>query len=438
MSSNCCLLKSLIFLLFFFNALIPFSSIKLNTNKTLCNKSVLELKATFSIPLRKVNSLAKSISFLAEMHKMLFTKDKSTLFKMQEQPKSTKLPDNGNAIDSIDNGDESDKSQNIPIQLKNFKNTQFVGNISLGSPKQDIPVIFDTGSGNLWVTSSLCKSITCVQNKFTYNRTNSSSYSSIGVDVEVTFGTGVIQGEINQDILMLSNMQIKNQKFGEILSESGDVFGGNFSGIFGLGYPGLTVYNSPAPLDNAIKQNIFKKNIVSFFYSNDGESDGEVLFGSINNKRYTGEIEYFNVIDKYYWTIELVDIKFKGKSLGLCTNGCKAAIDTGTSFIAGPSSGIEKTLTSLGITDDCEGYETVGSLSFIFKNESGEKEYAIPKEKFIFKDTEKKQCKALLVPLDVEEPHGPLWILGDSFMEIYYTIFDRDTDKVGFALAKHN
>lgn len=44
--------------------------------------------------------------------------------------------------------------------------------------------------------------------------------------------------------------------------------------------------------------------------------------------------------------------------------------------------------------------------------------------------------------LDIEEPIGPLWVLGDVFMSRYYTIFERGTkrnkSRIGLAKAKLN
>ena len=56
--------------------------------------------------------------------------------------------------------------------------------ISVGNPPQSLPVIFDTGSGNLWVTSSLCKSIACRSHR-SYNPFKSSDFQKIGLGVQV-------------------------------------------------------------------------------------------------------------------------------------------------------------------------------------------------------------------------------------------------------------
>lgn len=45
-------------------------------------------------------------------------------------------------------------------------------------------------------------------------------------------------------------------------------------------------------------------------------------------------------------------------------------------------------------------------------------------------------CTASFMPLDYPEPIGPLWIMGDIFMSKYVSIFDRDTESVGFGKVK--
>lgn len=101
--------------------------------------------------------------------------------------------------------------------------TQYVGRVGIGTPPQMMSVILDTGSSNLWVTSSLCSSVEC-HSHAALTGTASSTYRRLGNDLQVRFGTGEIEGFISEDTFTIGDMQIPGQAFGEITRESGQVF----------------------------------------------------------------------------------------------------------------------------------------------------------------------------------------------------------------------
>ena len=47
-----------------------------------------------------------------------------------------------------------------------------------------------------------------------------------------------------------------------------------------------------------------------------------------------------------------------------------------------------------------------------------------------------KNCVAAIMPMDLNENENNVWILGDIFLSKYYSIFDRDNSRIGFAIAK--
>jgi hypothetical protein len=49
-----------------------------------------------------------------------------------------------------------------------------------------------------------------------------------------------------------------------------------------------------------------------------GIDKSELLFGKIDDSKYTGDIQWHPVIDKLFWSLKLDDIKYNDVSMGLC------------------------------------------------------------------------------------------------------------------------
>jgi len=211
---------------------------------------------------------------------------------------------------------------------------------------------------------------------------------------------------------------------------------GKFSGILGLAFPGMAAYGIVPVFDNIINQKLLKKNIMSFYYSVNESTEGEITLGYIDPNRFSGKLSYYPVIDKFYWTIRMDDIRLGKKSLGLCPEGCRAIVDTGTSLITGPTRDLTKLLHAIQVENDCRNYQTADPVVFVF----GGDEYTLEVPDYILKKEAagRSFCRAMMMPLDVPFPHGPAWILGDVFMQKFYTVFNRDRNSVGFALANHD
>lgn len=112
---------------------------------------------------------------------------------------------------------------NLSLYLSNFKNSQYIGSISVGNPPQLIDIIFDTGSSNFWINSSKCINKGCLMHK-SFNAKKSTSYQKGDKRVEVEFGSGIINGVFCKDSISIGNFKVENQEFGEIEEVEGEVF----------------------------------------------------------------------------------------------------------------------------------------------------------------------------------------------------------------------
>jgi len=258
--------------------------------------------------------------------------------------------------------------EEVSVRLQNVQNTQYIGTIGIGTPPQPINVIFDTGSANLWVTSSLCPEATCHSHP-SFDGARSSTYTRIGYGINVKFGTGRIEGFMSEDTFRVANIIIPGQRFAEITSEQGRVFwSSHFSGIMGLAFPALAAFHFTPVFDNIMNQSLLDEPMFSFYLaklsdsltSNHGSahSDSALLFGQPDPKYFHGQITWLPVRKEFYWEVQMDDLAIGKDKTGFCgapqhgdasQSGCKMVFDTGTSLIAGPSADIRVLLENLSV-----------------------------------------------------------------------------------------
>ncbi|KAM0987953.1 hypothetical protein ACFX13_012186 [Malus domestica] len=233
----------------------------------------------------------------------------------------------------------NDLKSNI-VYLKNYLDTQFYGEIAIGTPPQYLGVVFDTGSSNLWVPSSRCIfSISCYFHS-KYRASLSSTYSKIGIPCKIPYGSGSISGYFSRDNSKIGNVIIKDQEFVEITREGFLTFlTAKFDGVLGLGFQDISVGEATPVWFNMVQQGHMSQEIFSIWLNHDPTSKlgGEIVFGGFDWRHFIGDHTYVPISQKGYWQIEVGDVIVADNSTGLCKGGCGAIIDSGTSFLAGPT-----------------------------------------------------------------------------------------------------
>ncbi|CAD8138923.1 unnamed protein product [Paramecium octaurelia] len=341
------------------------------------------------------------------------------------------------------------------MKMHNYKNIQYTADIGIGSPGNTFKVVLDTGSANLWIDSDRCQEEGCIRHK-QYKHEDSQSFLPLNQELNVEFGSGDLKGIVNADTIFFGEVTLPKQNLAEITSENGAIFRDlDFDGILGLAYPKMAPKDFNPVFDNMMEQGVLQRNQFAFYFAKDANdiSHSEFTLGGYNPSHVDGDIHYHKVIDKYYWMIKADNILVNNKDIGLCNRSCRLVVDTGSSIMSAPFDDLGTLLRELNVRSHCHEINTLPIITFQIDNV----DYTLEPNEYIkptnfdgaqlaelnegddlqaLIEVNNWDCIAAFIPLDIQQPQGPAWILGDIFLRKYYSIFDRENDSVGFAKAK--
>ncbi|KAL3673960.1 hypothetical protein V7S43_001646 [Phytophthora oleae] len=149
-----------------------------------------------------------------------------------------------------------------------------------------------------------------------------------------------------------------------------------------------------------------------------------------------------------YWTLAVKDFHFVhsstvDRSSNLCDSVCYAIIDTGTSFTYVPPQLYESVISEVVAGKACDleqlvcenvGFESFPTLSFSFGLQDDGNFFHLRPQSYL--DCDRGICTIELLNHATLGDDLYWWVLGNSFIREYYTVFDYDKLEVGIACGE--
>ncbi|TPX55723.1 hypothetical protein PhCBS80983_g05099 [Powellomyces hirtus] len=331
---------------------------------------------------------------------------------------------------------------------------------------------FDTGSYQLWVRSTKCTAALCTGLK-SYDGSKSSTYVSTTTPApKVTYADGTkVSGVYAFDTVGIAGLKVARLPFMEV-TETNDPHGTVFDGIMGMCWPPV---NAPKTYFLSLVDNGGFNSPAMGYYLNKGATAGAVTMGGVDTARFTGQLTW---VPSFGYAADGSGagpfIFFQGLTIGAAyTNDTGttnipwtqpqdnflAVFDTGTSYGIVPTRvaaalhanipGITSRKTASGtmwsVACSEANFGTFGDMSLKFVGMGGEIVTLTVEPAVYFVVYSKKgggyTCESTIVGNDdIQTPvvqNGPVIgaILGNAFLQKFYTVFDWSTNRTGFATA---
>ena len=331
------------------------------------------------------------------------------------------------------------------VDLKNYKDVQYIGDIFIGSPPSKLSVIFDTGSNILWVPSSDC--INCLKKTNRYNPKLSTTSSETNNTKSITYAIGFVEGNLCYDTISLNKdgyFKANEFLFLNVKKEE------NLTGTVGDGVFGLGIFNENDPHMSLIESLYNQKqinNAAFSFYLLGTNNISRIFIGDILKNEYISNL-FKNKIqqcqvnqDSLYWECISNDgiiISNNNNKKEIFYSNYTFIFDSGSSYTMVPQNDFNHIFNFLNSEHNCmlNKYNEL-LCQCNSKNEFGKIEIKFDKnnvfvlnlEKMIDNINAQNQCHFQITK---ESYDLNFWILGDSSLRGKIINFNLNERKISF------
>jgi hypothetical protein len=324
-------------------------------------------------------------------------------------------------------------------------------------------VVFDTGSANLWVLSKQGTHVPSGKGLYIHDR--SSTYVPNGKTMNIKYGSGFVQGFYSNDIVHVGGLTVPSMELGEALlaldNEHGTLFSGmQGEGILGLAFQGISEHANPVFVDLLYQNKQITSRVFSFYLTRNVRRKGSMLIlGGYNRSYATEDFKFVPLIDDSFWAVGLsqLDVRSGDDTLRLCEGAeCVAIVDTGTSFIGVPMKKLPVMMEFITRGKRCVAQKSKLTVCDCDRNMTGFPDITIDLYAGVDANGARTYVTLTLKPEDyllhffaefrykcavgLQSVHSNLlgkdddvYILGTTVLKTYYTLFDADNLRVGFA-----
>lgn len=349
----------------------------------------------------------------------------------------------------------SNSSSSTP--LENIENIEYLATVAFGSQAKSFSLLIDTGSADIYIPSSsneFCLDFNKELSQYSdqifplYDCGSSETCVETNQTIVLAYDDGVVVTRVVWDEVAIgSDLKVNNQSF--LLAENME---GNFdcAGIWGLGYPNLAQNQNPGIIANLLKAGEIDHYMFGLFLTSNSSDGSKLIIGGVDDSliRDPDDIAYFPFIEDISYSISLNSFILDGTfelDMGIVTT---ALPDSGNSEITFPSKVIDQIKDYLNnqknmscsfvIEEGAEDYSMLvcevnlysgkfPNISIGFNGTFIELEPEDYIEDCLIFDNLTSLCETNLERslIDYEI------ILGDAFLQSFYSIFDLENNRLG-------